>query len=283
MLWPEFNWSRKQTTRFFSSISSCIYAFVDDPYAVHYFGSMVLIEDFDLTECVRSVDRYAMPTRICTVVDGLNRLTIFAVIGCLLYRRFSVLRHALASQEHTAMCNRIDVLQESLLKTFSCEVRGARPQCKPIFVHGRSDFWGDGDNCYKSSASNYLAESLSALWNEEPAPKVLHSEPFLFLVTSISNWLESIITAQDSTACPTVWQIRSGLHWIDPQLFTEGAIAVAAANPTDSIAVHIVSFMKLFALTHTLLQRCCFTVVTPTMPSASSTILSVYDELIRYP
>lgn len=282
MMWPDFNWSQKQITHFIGGINTCAQAFVNNSSAIHYVGSIVIVEGFDPTECVKSINHYSMPTRVCTVVDGLNRLTAFAVVGCLLYQRFRTLRKILSEQEHNALRNRVDVLLELLLGTFSCGVQGATPQCKPILVHGRNEFWSDTEDGYRSPTASYFATALAALWNEEPVPSKLHSDAFSSLVTSVNTWLDDIATPSVSTSSLTVWQIRSGLHWLDPVLFTEGAIAIAAANPADPAFVDVGAFVKLFALTQTLLQRCCFTVVTPTTADASATFLASYDDLICY-
>ena len=282
MMWPEFNWSKKQISRFIESINTGVYDFVDDSYAFRFFGSIIIIEGFEGTECVRPIDRYAMPKRVCTIVDGLNRLTLFAVVGCVLYQRFRRLRDTLAAQGHIAMRDRIDVIQEALLKLFSCEVPGARPQSKPMFVHGHSDFWGDGEKCYRSSTSEFFAASLEALWDEKPAPQPGHIDAFSHLVTAVNDWLDAILASAEPKTFPTVWQIRSGLHWLDPILFTESAIAVAAVDSADSALADVSAFVKLFALTQTLFQRCCFTVITPTTADATASIFTLHDELIKY-
>lgn len=279
MLMPTYSWRQKEASLFLADIVSCVHAFLDNPSAIHHFGSIILQDGFDATECVRPIDRYALPQRIYTIIDGQQRLTTIALIACCLYRKLGALRVSLVEPEHALLRQHIDHLQEQLLKCFSCEIRGASSQSKPIIVHGRSDFWANTDDqaFHHSSIGEYLFKSLAALWNEEPAPTVSRFDELYIAVGCIESWLHYIIAGDTKTNYPTPWNIRSGLHWLHPLLFVQPLISVAAVDSLPSEEAHATSFIQLFALTHTFLQRCCFTVVMPTTYEAALSITASHQ------
>ena len=203
-------------------------------------------DGFDVTQCVRHVDRYALPPRIYTIIDGQQRLATFALIACLLYRKLGALRVSLVQQENALLRHYIQQFQEQLLKFFSCEIPGASSQSKPIIVHGRRDFWANTDvqDCYRSSLSEYLFKSLAALWNEDPAPTVSWVDELYIPVGIIESWLQHIITEDTRTNYPTPWNIRSGLHWLDPRLFALASVATAAGDVSQPDEMPVATFIS---------------------------------------
>jgi hypothetical protein len=252
---------------------------------MHYFGSIVLRQGLDVTECIRPVDRAAMPLSIYTVIDGQQRLATFALIACLLYERLGILNEKLVRHDYVKMRDHIHYLQEALFKMFACEVRGALPHCKPILIHGRGDFWTNTEQrrFYHSSVSNFLFEALNAIWHGESIPEVPERDVLVEPLACINKWLDMIATPQGSDSFPSAWNILSGLHWISPQLFAHADISEAACEPSNVDVADIASFMKLFAFAHAMLQRCCFTVITPTTITAAESVTETYHQQKLYP
>lgn len=279
MMLRAYIWQKKEVLQLLDDIVTCVRAYLDDPSAIHYFGTIILQDGFDVTQSVRHIDRYTLPPRIYTIIDGHQRLATFALVACLLYRKLGVLRVSLVQQEDALLRHHIQHLQEQLLKMFSCEIRGVSPQSKPIILHGRSDFWASTDvqDCYRSSLAKYLFRSLTALWNEEPAPIVSRIDELYIPIGLIDSWLHSIVTADSRTNYPTPWNIRSGLHWLDPRLFAQSSIAGAAGDVSQPDEVAAATFIRLFALTQTFLQRCCVTIVMPTRPEAALNVAAFHE------
>lgn len=285
LLAPEYLWDEQEVSQFLADIVNCTQAFLDDRSAILYFGSIVLQQGMDVGECIKPVDRSAMPPRVYTVIDGQQRLATLALIACLLYQRLGALREKLFRGDYVNMQDRLQYLQDAMLKMFTCEVRGALPRCKPILVHGRSDFWTNKEQhrFYHSSIGEFLFKSLNAIWNDEPAPEVPERDALAKPLACINKWLDTITTPQTTDAFPSVWNIRSNLHWIDSLLFAHADISAAACDPSNAETSDVASFIKLFAFTQTLLQRCCFTIITPTTLDAGVSIAETYHQQKNYP
>jgi hypothetical protein len=284
MLFPDYMWEPKEVMQVLTDIGMCVKSFTDYPSAFHHLGAITLLEGFDATQCLRPVDRCALPQRICTVLDGQQRLATLALIACLLHQRLGMLREKLLQDDYGNLREHLQRLQAALRKMFACEVPGVSPQFKPILIHGRTDFWTNTEDrrFYRSAVGEFLYTSLNLLGRGQLVPVIPDDSGLVKQVASINQWLDTITTPDSAAIFPTVWQIRSGLNWLDYQLFAHGDISVAAADSRNADFLHVGAFVKLFALSHTLLQRCCFTVVSPTTPEAGDSLATYYRERLNY-
>lgn len=279
----QYVWEDRQVSHFVGDICRCVVRLVHDRSATHCFGSMTLMRGFSPDHTVKHLNPYCTPPRLYTVVDGQQRLATLALIASRLYWRLHELRPITNDDECSTLRDVFDQQMDALLNICSFGMRSGFPSRRPILIHGRFDSWHEQDmssGVYQSAVSNYLGRFLHTLMTDAMKPPVDSSSFLASHVAIIDRWLNVITTTDDSggESYVTTWTIRSGLSYLDRQLFIHPAIIAAVAGPIgnrDSISARLRTFVLLWAFAHTLLRRCCFVVITPITERAMESIFEV--------
>ncbi|NNJ11753.1 DUF262 domain-containing protein [Chloroflexales bacterium ZM16-3] len=279
----QYIWGDGQVSRFVGDICRCVVRLIADRSATHCFGSIILLRDFSSDQSIQRLDPYFTPPTLSTLVDGQQRLATLALVASRVYWRLHELRAITHDDECRTLRDVFDQHMDALLNICSFSLRSGFPWRRPIMIHGRFDSWHEhalSGGVYQSAVSDYLGQFLRTLMTDALKPPV---DPSSFLaphIAMIDRWLNVITTADHSTgeSYVTAWTIRSGLSYLDRQLFIHPAIIAAVAGPTgdrDSISYRLQAFVLLWAFAHTLLRRCCFVVITPTTERAMESVLEV--------
>lgn len=279
----QYVWEDSHASRFVGDICRCVVRLINDRSATHCFGAITLMRSFTSDHTIQRLDPYYTPPTLYTVVDGQQRLATLALVASRLYWRLHELRSITEDEECSSLRSVFDQQMDALLNLCSFNLRSGFPSRRPIMIHGRFDSWHKhhlSKGIYQSAVSDYLGEFLHRLMTDALQPPVDSSAFLAPHLAMIDRWLNVITTADHSTgeSYVTAWTIRSGLHYLDRQLFINPAITAAVAGPLgdqESISYRLCSFVLLWAFAHTLLQRCCFVVITPTTERTMASVLDV--------
>lgn len=167
-----------------------------------------------------------------TIVDGQQRLATLALVASRLYWRFHELR-AIADDEECATFHSVfDQHQDALLNLCSFSLRVGFPLRRPTMIHGRFDSWHRQTmpyGVYQSAVSDYLGQFLLTLETNALQQPVDSSSFLVSHIAIIDRWLDGILSADHAAGghYVTAWTIRSGLSYLDQQLFIHPAIIAA--------------------------------------------------------
>jgi hypothetical protein len=279
----QYVWEDRQVSHVVGDICRCVIRLIDDRSATHCFGPITLMRGFAPDHTIQGLNPYVIPPTLYTVVDGQQRLATLALIASRLYWRLHQLRPITNDDECRTLRAVFDQQMDALLNICSFSLRSGFPWRRPIMIHGRFDRWHEhamSSGGYQSAVSAYLGQLLHTLMTDALKPPVDSAAFLAPHIALIDRWLD-VITATDAVggqAYVTTWAIRSGLSYLDWQLFIHPAIIAAIAGPTgdpDSISYRLRAFVLLWAFAYTLLRRCCFVVITPTTERAMESVFDI--------
>lgn len=281
----KYSWDKENIEQLMDDICSGVCELLVDKETIHFMGTIIVVEENDKINNIKPQEPRALPSRIDNVIDGQQRISTIALLGCCLYENIYKFKNKLVQDASSeALIKEVkeaaDEFLGNLLELFSFEMKRGTPKHKPIVIRGNEDSWtieGNEDNHYKSDISSYLAHFLKKIDNIEtsrsskfpiPRKRTLVAKN----VKSIQEWLDKVIKSfQNNDQYPSAWEIVEKLEHSEiselwgyeyPELFQEVKQYKTLEN-LDNNQQNICSLVQLFTFSSYLLKRCCFTSIKP--------------------
>jgi hypothetical protein len=282
----EYSWDQENIDQLMDDICSGVSELLIDNGTIHFMGTIIVVEENDRINNIKPQEPRALPSRIDNVIDGQQRISTIALLGCCLYQNIYQIKNKLIQDSNSEVLIKevkeaADEFLGNLLELFSFEMKQGTPKCKPIIIRGSLDSWtkeGDESQHYKSDLSSYIAYFLRNIHNIDnsnylklPSPR--KNSLIAKNVKSIQEWLDQVIKSfQDNdNNYPPAWEIVEKLNHSElaelwgyeyPELFQKVKQYKQLENLNKN-QKNICSLVQLFTFSSYLLKRCCFTVIKP--------------------
>jgi hypothetical protein len=272
----EYSWDRDNVDQLIEDIEKGVTAMIHDEDEIRFLGTIITVVEKDKKR-IQPLDIQALPTAVEKLIDGQQRMSTIAIIGTQLYKHFHALQKKISSksenkEELEEICQ---IWKEKLIDIFSFDLRSGKPKRKPKIIRGYLDEWtkdGDVDVKYTSEIANYLAKFIAAVEHEADEfpeiPKVKSN--FTTNTKIIDAWLRKVIVIheKDDDAIPASWDIlkREENHefiWSYQRDNLYEVINQKDITNKKSDSYVTSSIVQLIAVSHYLLERCCFTIIQP--------------------
>lgn len=273
----KFSWNEHNINQLMSDICSGVKTFLDDSKNLRFLGTIILIQKQDKDRDIEKLDPKCIPSQFRKVIDGQQRISTIALLCCQLYKYLHLVKQNLPSDaNHNELSHAIGNWQDELRKVFSFDLKRGKPSRKPIIIRGEEDKWVEFDSStttYISNVSKYISEFITAIDNNPPLPNfplIPSEEPLKSVIQAIDNWLDKVVNAyepKNEEDFPPAWdiivKIDQSLLWNydRPQIV---AIVENRSNPMSNNEMKISSIIQILAFCHYLMNRCGFTIITPT-------------------
>lgn len=285
----KYSWDRENIEQLMDDICSGVSEILEDKESIHFMGTIILVEENDKFNNIKPQEPRALPTRIDNVIDGQQRISTIALLGCCLYKNIFQIKNKLKFTKDPDFDDLIKEVQEAadeflinLQELFSFEMKRGKPEYKPIIIRGSLDGWtieGKENEHYKSDISSYLADFIRVIYenhnnNFQKFPSPVKKSLVAKNIKSIQEWLDQVIKSyeESDTIYPSAWEIVEKLDmelselwgYEYPKLF-ETVIQYKNIQHSDlnKNQINICSLVQLFTFSSYLLKRCCFTVIKP--------------------
>lgn len=286
----KYSWDQENIEQLMDDICSGVSELLVDKESIHFMGTIILVEENDRMNNIKPQEPRALPTRIDNVIDGQQRISTIALLGCCLYQNIYIIKNKLKLTQYSNSDSLIKEVQEAadeflvnLLELFSFEMKRGTPKYKPLIIRGSLDSWtieGKEIEHYKSPISSYLADFIKATHetqntNHKNFPSPVKNSLVAKNIKSIQEWLDQVIKSFEGTETnyPPAWEIVEQLDTSElselwgyeyPNLFeTVKQYKNIKSSDLDKNKKNICSLVQLFMFSSYLLKRCCFTVIKP--------------------
>ena len=279
----KYSWDEENIEQLMDDICSGVSELLVDHETIHFMGTIILVEENDRINNIKPQEPRALPTRIDNVIDGQQRISTIALLGCCLYQNIYKIKNQLTKESNSEIL--IKEVKEAaeeflgnLLELFSFEMKRGTPKYKPIIIRGSLDSWtieGHEDEHYKSEISSYLANFLKTIHNIPNSfnfPRPPKKSLVATNIKSIQEYLDKVIQSfqENDHNYPPAWDIVEKIKLSElwgyqyPELFqTVKQYKQVEVDTLDKNQKDICSLVQLFTFSSYLLKRCCFTVIKP--------------------
>ena len=281
----KYSWDEENIEQLMDDICSGVSELLVDKETIHFMGTIILVEENDRINNIKPQEPRALPTRIDNVIDGQQRISTIALLGCCLYQNIYRIKNKLTQDSNSETLIKevkeaADEFLSNLLELFSFKMERGRPKYKPIIIRGTLDGWtiqGHEDEHYKSDISSYLAHFIKAIdittTNLFSFPKPGKKSLVATNIKLIQEYLDKVIQAFQDNAhnYPPAWDIVEKIEQSElselwgyeyPELF-QRVQQYKQIETLDRRQQNICSLVQLFTFSSYLLKRCCFTVIKP--------------------
>lgn len=271
-----YSWDEGNIRQIMADICYGVEAAIQNPKSLHFLGTVILTEAQEGDEDIQQLSPRALPDQIRKVIDGQQRISTLAVLGCLVYRRLQDLKQGLpGSPEFVDLIQAIGISQQGLLDMFSYDLKRGKPQRKPVIIRGEKDRWIEnetGVSTYNSPVAKFIAAFIRAIDNHPAKPQFDVSssdETVSSNIREIELWLDRVVTAHssDTEDYPPAWRILGSnisqtqlWQYSRPQLV---GLIEHRSSPLTTVEAQVCSIVQVLAFCHYLLRRCGFTVIIP--------------------
>lgn len=277
----EYSWDKNNIEQLLEDISKGIYRIAEnaDDKEIRFLGTIITVKESDKRN-IHPKDPQAIPTGIEKIIDGQQRLSTIAIIACILTKYFDTI------QKKAKKYNEIEIQVEEictfwsqrLSDIFSFDLRRGTPKWKPRIIRGNVDGWvreGDMDKAYPSYISNFIAATILAYFEKTQkypkADKSKHGTILYQNIKAIEEWLNDdvlkahINKSEDfATATAILSRFTEDTIWSFPRPDLMEIIETKEFDSDKKPAYFLCELVQLIAVSHYLLDRCCFTIIQPT-------------------
>lgn len=268
----EYSWDSENINQLIEDICNGVADMVDGSNTpIHFMGTLILVTESNPVQNIRPIDNRALPPRIDNVIDGQQRISTIALLGCQLYQKLYESKQNLPTDaEFSDLAEVIDTYLKTLQELFSVNLQRGNPERKPIIIRASVDQWtynGEDDN-YKSEIAFYIAKFIRSIQSGTSFPRQSNNSLVAKNIKTINSLLKEVENAHESSEpiFPTASKILATFTQTDlwtyerPELMRK---LQGKSTLTCSKAKKIFALVQLFGFCHYLLQRCCFTVIHP--------------------
>jgi len=255
-------------------VESLCHADTNPEEELRFLGTLITV-DINSNR-VEPKDEKALPTKIESIIDGQQRLSTISLIAAVLYREIDSLEKSLKSDEkYSSFVEVAASWKDKLIELVSLNLKRGNPNLKPIIIRGNQDQWtlnGKHDEFYISSVSNFLAKVIKSIVDKGEYPGIPdNSSRVGSNLKFIEKWLDQIQHAHNDEYAvkdfPDAWTI---VEKIAPEYIydykrsdLEEIVKIKENKQKDTLNYKACSLIQLLAITHYLLERCCFTIIRP--------------------
>lgn len=272
----EYSWDRDNVDQLIEDIEKGVTAMVNDEDEIRFLGTIITVVEKDKKR-IQPLDIQALPTAVEKLIDGQQRMSTIAIIGTQLYKNFHLLQEKISpkSENKEELEEICQVWKQKLIDIFSFDLRSGKPKRKPKIIRGYLDEWskdGEADMKYLSEIANYLAKFILSVENNDSNFPELPKGKSNFITNTkiIDAWLRKIIIIheKEDDSIPAAWEIlkKEDNHefiwsYFREKLNSEINLKDISNKKSDSYIGS--SIVQLIAISHYLLERCCFTIIQP--------------------
>ncbi len=272
----EYSWDRDNVEQLIEDIEKGVTAMIHDESEIRFLGTIITVVEKDKKR-IQPLDIQALPTAVEKLIDGQQRMSTIALLGTQLYKHFHLLQSKISakSENKEEIFEICQIWKEKLIDIFSFDLKSGKPKRKPKIIRGYLDEWtkdGDADVKYISEIANYLAKFILAIENNsDEFPEISKTKSNFSINTKIiDSWLKkvSMIHEKDDDSLPPAWEIlkKDDNHEFIWSYYRESlgkVVALKEQNNKKSDSYLSCSLVQLIAVSHYLLERCCFTIIQP--------------------
>ncbi|MBD2069792.1 DUF262 domain-containing protein [Leptolyngbya sp. FACHB-671] len=229
----EYSWDSENIIDLMEDIASGVQELVTEGRHNHFIGTMIIVPKND-PEGLNMDDRRVKPPRTDVIIDGQQRISTIALLGCGLYRKISTAVKRLNSRALSSGArNTIDLsiitdiavnnylIYLSRFFSYSVTHPSAIPQKKPNIIRYDLDeltFCGD-DSKYTSDVSSYLAQFIRAVCSLStslplPQGKTRVAQNYRAITSSLTKFETAHTSSGSSKVYPSATEI---LEWSENQ------------------------------------------------------------------
>ena len=287
----KYSWDDDNVEQLLDDISKGIESLIDDPEKeIRFLGTIIAVKLAD-EDTIFPIDRHGLPQSIENIIDGQQRLSTISLFSTVLYKHIVLQEKKLRAQtEEEAFL--VKELKEAcrswkkkLVNVFSYNLERGTPFQKPKIIRGHDDQWvknGLIETNYRSKVAEYLATFIEHIAGEEgtlnPDPTFPKFSSRTDIgksnvgrnVSQIDKWIrESVIPAHENeeddsfTSGWIIVEIAQKHIWQQKRTELLELLRKKETKEKRSIGYIAASLVQLFAVSHYLLDRCCFTVINP--------------------
>lgn len=268
----EYSWDEENVEQLMDDICHGVEGLLAKDESIRFMGTVILVKEHNPAVNIQPQDNRALPSMINNVIDGQQRISTIALLGCLLYQRLHQLRQLLPSDAtYEGLREATDSYLATLQELFSVDIRRGDPQRKPIIIRGSVDSWtfnGTDEDNYKSYVSSFLATFIRATSKHTSFPSGSTSLLVGKNIRRMQVWLNYVEKAHEQIDdhFPLAWNILEQMSEEDLWSYSRPDLVKLVknrGNPMSAVEKQVCSLVQLFAFCHYLLQRCCLTLIQP--------------------
>lgn len=271
----DYTWNHENIDQLMEDICRGVDILTDDDDAIRFLGTVILVKETNPNVNIDPRDGRALPSSIENIIDGQQRLSTIALLACLLYQRFVQLEARLPQSEpYSDLKESISAEKDTLREIFSVDIKRGKPRRKPIIIRGGTgnDCWtfdGRDEENYRSDVASFLASFITASEKNKDFPRFSGRGRVYDNLKRMDSWLEKVEKAHHGNdegfpgAKVIVDKIKQEHIWAYERdalkKIVEGIDISSITREQETLC----SLIQLFAFTHYLLYRCCFTSIQP--------------------
>lgn len=84
----EYSWSGDNIDQLMEDLCAGVRAIISDENFIRFMGTLIVLNEDNVEKNIKPQDAKALPTKILNVIDGQQRISTIAMLGCLLYEKF---------------------------------------------------------------------------------------------------------------------------------------------------------------------------------------------------
>lgn len=239
---------------------------------------------------IQPQDSKALPTSIEKVIDGQQRLTTITIFSVALFLIFKELElkidksfnkfpwesEDIKSEAKTEIESILTYWKNRLKKIFGLDLEEGIPTIKPKIIRGNTDKWILKDikkDSYNSPISKFLSEFIEYFFQNEKGdiqqPLIKKDSNVEVNFNKIYNWLSKTVCelqkgdSQFISSVEILKNVKEDYLWKSNRRVLTDLISDESIKIKDSLSCNLSSLIKLCAVSHFLLDRCCFTIIKP--------------------
>ena len=274
----DYSWDEGNIEQLMADICYGVEALLENEGALHFMGTLILVEGKTDDTDIRRIDERARPQQVRKIIDGQQRISTIALLACLIYRRLQALKQGLPSQpDYVDLASAIDVWQKDIERLYSFDLGRGTPARKPIIVRGEQDAWkmtDGGQSTYRSDVSRYIAEFITAVNSNRADPQFLQNPTNGQVgqnLKTMEQWLDKVANAHDPKPnsdddYPAAWKILKGISQTNLWSYTRNdlvAVITERSATMTQLERQLSTIVQMLAFCHYFLRRCGFTVIIP--------------------
>lgn len=281
----EYSWDNENIDQLLEDIAKGLDNLLEpDPKEIRFLGTVITVTENDKNK-IQPQDTRALPTSIEKVIDGQQRLSTIAMFATILYQHISALEDRLINANNNSGINpnefndiKISINEAcnswkgKLIDIFSLDLKRGNPIRKPKIIRGNQDKWvleETANTSYKSHIAKYLFEYIGTLNGSPQLPKFDKSHKVGMNLQTIDRWIKSIVLKAHTSNnnFPSAYSILKQLNqeniWQYKRNNLETFIKTNPEDDENQFEYKLNSLVQIFAVSHYLLERCCFTAIQP--------------------
>jgi len=91
----KYSWDKENIEQLMDDICSGVCELLVDKETIHFMGTIIVVEENDKINNIKPQEPRALPSRIDNVIDGQQRISTIALLGCCLYENIYKLKSKL--------------------------------------------------------------------------------------------------------------------------------------------------------------------------------------------